>query len=381
MKRLMHILFAFLMTGSCALAAPSSCTLSDLALQTSSGWHKTYEACGRTISVNIPIQLPDAEFLCELSAETLPLRESIPDTSHKSDGYDTENHLFFNEEGFFRIDTPSQAALRTFQRTHKDPLPPRGYDTPPVIVRLNALEADIPYTYGLSATLRDSELLMKNVLHEYFPAEDITLQPHWIHARGGLRRYDEATGTFSGDIWDDVHLPLIVYFNQFLHGVPILTSAVDAMHPYAHIKREEQGSSFFGGIAILQDVGMDEWYTSAQFTNLLRIRKVTKKEVPLCSFDTVLTVCERLIADGRLRKVDSLRLGYVVWYGTRKNEYVLKPMWVLEGELFENASVGYNRRVTEAHPSPAEYGSLLFDAQTGDFLDPLKVPHDFAYAR
>ena len=69
MKRFAGILLALLIAVSCAFADTTACSLSDLASQTSKGWHKTYEANGQTITVDIPIQVPDVEHISILAAE------------------------------------------------------------------------------------------------------------------------------------------------------------------------------------------------------------------------------------------------------------------------------------------------------------------------
>lgn len=380
MKKIIYALCAgvLLLCLSTAQAESPTRTLADLRAETADGWHQTYEAHGRTITVDIPVQVPETDAIAALVAEPLPLRGGIPDTTGKADGCDVEDHFFCNERGFFRVDTPSQAELRSFIRSRKQQDPPRGYDTPPVIIRFNELDWDTAYSYKLSATLRDADMLMKNTLETYFADETILLTPHWVHARNGCRRYDEKAGAFSGDCWEETRVPLIAYFDQVLDGIPVLTSAAEAFNRYVDTKVEEQGSIHFGGIAILQDEGMSELYTSAQFNNMLKVNSVLSENVPLCGFATVLASCEQLITEGRLRSVSSLRLGYVAWYG-KNGSYTLIPTWVLEGELFENATSEYQTRVTEATPTSLEFGALLFDAQTGEFIDPWVTPKDRAY--
>lgn len=379
MKKLRLLLALVLMMVAItmqAFAERNTVSLSELRTEAANGWHQTYEIDGRSVVVDIPVQVPSVEAIPALETETLPLYTDVPDTSKMSEGYDTADHKYCNEKGFFRVDTPSQAELRAFIRSRGDEEYPRGYDMQPHIVRFNDLDWDTAYTYNLSATLRDADALMQSTLDTYFSDEKIELTPNWIYARAGLRAYDRKAGTFSGEVWEGSRAPLIVYFDQTLGGIPVITSAVEAFYKYMDVKKETAGSFHFGGIAILQDEGMPEWYTSAQFYNLLKVKEQLAQNVPLCSFATIRESCEKLINEGRLRSVESLRLGYVAWYGAN-DTYTLMPTWVLEGELFESAAAQPRQPATA--DMPAEDGSILFDAQTGEFFDPLTMPKNCAY--
>ena len=43
-------------------------SIADLKAQTADGWHQTYEAHGRTITVDVPVQVPDVEELSGIGA-------------------------------------------------------------------------------------------------------------------------------------------------------------------------------------------------------------------------------------------------------------------------------------------------------------------------
>lgn len=378
MRKLISLFLMTMLVSTLCLsfATAETVTLANLRTETAGGWHQTYEAHGRTVTVDIPVQVPKADAIPALTAEVLPPVSNLPNTTGKSEGVDVDGHYVCNQPGFFRLDTPDQATLRAHWRKRSEEAYPRGMEMQPNIIRFNALEWDTPYTYNLTATLRDADALMQSALDEYFAGDKITLAPHWIYARAGYRTYDRKAGVFSGEVWEGSNAPLIVYFDQVLNGIPVLTSAVDAFSRYRKTARDGNRSSSFGGIAILQDEGMEEWYTSAQFNNVLRVKSA--EDTTLCDFATVFASCERLISDGRLRKVDSLRLGYAVWYG-KGDSYTLMPVWALEGELFESADMEYSKPVEEARDMPAEYGTLLFDAQTGAFLDPWTANEDCAY--
>ena len=89
----------------------------------------------------------------------------------------------------------------------------------------------------------------------------------------------------------------------------------------------------------------------------------------------VIAAYEELIAQGKLRSVDSLRLGYAAWDG-KDGGYVLTPVWVLEGEIFASATADYKVRPTQNSDKPLEYGYVLVDARTGELIDPFDTGAD-----
>ena len=86
-RSLCTVLCALLCVSSaCALAEQPTLAISEIRQQTESGWHETYAAYGRTITVDIPIATPDVTalpilrvgFVPKLSDEAAaPLKEGM----------------------------------------------------------------------------------------------------------------------------------------------------------------------------------------------------------------------------------------------------------------------------------------------------------------
>jgi hypothetical protein len=354
-------------------------TISQVREQAASGWHQTYQAYGRTIVVDIPIQVPEADNIPALKAEPMHAFDGIPITDWH--GYNQGNEKFFNEVGFFRWDSPAGEVRTEAARADRKEDPPKGMDERPIVRYLNQLEWDTAYAYNNPTTLREADTLIKTTWDKYFPKEKILLVPHWVHAYGEMRFYDSNTDTYSGDPWPDFQGPMMVYFDQVIRGIPLLCYSMNSFSHYTGpVQQETRG--FIGGIAIIQgqkDIGLDDMSYSMQYS-LLKEQQEIEADVPLCRLDQVINTYEQQIADGKLRSVQSLRLGYVVWYNKGEPEsFTLLPTWVLEGELFRGSNEERHNPVTQSTVIPSEYGPILVNAQTGELIDPWNSSPDRSF--
>lgn len=357
MKKLLSLLTAavLILGASCTAKAGTAdekrYTIQDILKQAASGWHQTYQAYGRTVAADIPIQVPDAAAFPALIAEPMPALGSIPITDFR--GYNLENSKFFNEAGFFRWDSiAGEIKTESARKNRKDTS--KVTEIPPVIRFFNQLEWDTAYALNSPSTVRDADTLMKSTWEKYFPSEKVDLMPHWANVYG------------------DPQAPLMVYFDQVMRGIPVLGYSMNSFSRYSvTLKQENRG--YVGGIAIIQDlsdIGLEDMSYSTQYS-LLREQREMEPDLPLCGLDRVIGTYEKLIGEGKLRTVQSLRLGYVVWYNKGDPEsYTLLPAWVLEGELFRNADEERLRPLTKYSGTPGEYGPILVNAQTGGLIDP-----------
>ncbi len=112
------------------------------------------------------------------------------------------------------------------------------------------------------------------------------------------------------------------------------------------------------------------------------------EDVPLCPFENVISALEMEIADGRLRKIYEIELGYVVYNEPglyhaaretveeidalyRNATFYVKPMWKVNclyvsdprSKLVETASY------TDDERNSLDYRQLLVDAQTGELIE------------
>lgn len=378
MKKSILLLLGLFTAFSCARADSPQYTLSQVREQAQAGWHETYQAYGRTIVADIPIQVPQGEKFPALAAGLMPALTELPVTDWH--GYLSGQDKFFNEAGFFRWDSPAgEITTAAARRNRKDPV--RGMDVKPVIRRFNQLDWDTPYAFNNPATVREADARMKAAWARYFPDEEIALIPHWVHAYGEMRSYDSKADVYSGDPWPEFQGPLMVYFDQVLRGIPLLGYSAESFTQYSGpVKKETR--TYAGGIAILQgleDIGMEGLFSSMQYS-LLKEQREIARDLPLCSLKQAMGAYEELIAQGKLRTVESLRLGYVAWFNKGEPEsFTLLPAWVLEGELFREADDERRMPLTQSAAVSLEYGPILVNAQTGEFISPWNTKADRSF--
>jgi hypothetical protein len=357
MKKLMSLLTAAVLilgaiyTAQAGATDEKHYTVQDIQKQAAAGWHQTYQAHGRTVVADISIQVPDVAAFPALRALPMPALSVLPITDFR--GYNQENSKIFNEAGFFRWDSIAGEIMTEATRKNG-----KGSSKvtviKPVILLFNQLEWDIAYAQNTPSTVRDADTLMKATWEKLSPNEKINLMPHWANVYG------------------DPKAPLMVYFDQVMRGIPVLCYSMNSFSRYSvTLKQESRG--YVGGIAIMQglkDIGLEDTFYSTQYS-LLKEQQEIEQDLPLCSLDHVVDTYEKLIEEGKLRTVQSLRLGYVVWYNKGEPEsYTLLPAWVLEGELFRDADAVRSNPLTAYSGTQGEYGPILVNAQTGELIDP-----------
>lgn len=364
----LFVIFTCLPFVSYAEDTAANQSVCDIYEQAASGWHQTYDAYGRTITVDIPIQVPDVDTFPVVTVIPTQALDSIPVTDWH--GYTQDDVCFFNEDGFFRWDTPTQA-IKSAAAQQSSIEAPQGMIAKQLVVQFNQLDLDTAYAYSNISTVRDLNTMILTKWNEFFPNVTISLMPHWVEAYGEMRYYDRNTDAFYGDPWTDFQGVLMVHFDQVMNDIPILCYASTSFTQYAGTVNNE--IRYVGAIAIAQgmeDIGLDAMYYSMQYSLVTEAQELVA-DVPLIDLDQVIATYEQLITEGKLRSVSSLRLGYVAWRNKDDPQsHTLTPTWVLEGELFSSSSADYGVHPTQESITPTEYGPILVNAQTGELINP-----------
>ena len=196
MQRTQGKLMVFLL-AAVLLAAPAAPargeTLSQLRQQAAQGWRQTYTQYGKTVTVDIPVQVPDTDTLPVLRAIaapplTQPMQTNWPDAT------------LFQETGFLRLDSHSPKTVQQISRAHLQK-PPGGMDVQPVYWEGTAIDWDTAYAYNNPGTVREACDMLTAVWSDQFPDNPVSFTPYAMYATGAMRAYDAVSGTFSGDPW------------------------------------------------------------------------------------------------------------------------------------------------------------------------------------
>ena len=300
-----------------------------------------------TIHVDVEISVPQADAIHVLSARYMPK------------GYDEANvqegeQIVNSHAGWFSCTWPNDAFWRAakkkgLQEVYAEPAP--------MVLQYGQFEMNTAYSVNNAMTVQDTLDEMQAATDRFFPGQSIQLIPHIVHAHINPGEYKRnRTGDYDlvKEI-PDYKGVLFVMFDQCVDGVPILDP--------------DQGGSCSGwGIfRSMEDYGMDAFSYHMAF-QLLSDFEVVHQNVTLCDPAIIFQATELLIQEGRLRSVYCFRLGYAAFSeGSGKEK--LKPVWVIEGELFEKSTSEPKNRRTSLSVGSLEEAKILFDAQTGELLD------------
>ncbi len=355
---------------------PEFQTISQLKETCPNGWQETVYACGREISIDLDVTVPDVECFPVMEADPIPLAEGRYSEASVITG-DVEQWM---STGFLRIDVPNRLVKSAAQKAHPASAAPGGYNQYPILRQFGEFDTNTAYAFNNPTTVADAQQLLLDAWESLYPGEDIALLPHRLIAYQGDMKYDYRTDTYSGDPLPESEATFMVYFDQLVEGIPVLCGAAESFTRYAGTNNRET-QRYHGAIAItqgLKSIGLEEMYRSLQF-HLLNPAALLAEDAPLCSFERVKETCLDLIRAGRLRKIANLRLGYAVWLNETGSAFTLLPTWVAEGDLYPDAETPDEPNEKQYDAVSSYWGSILINAQTGELIDPYNAASDRSF--
>ena len=139
-------------------------------------------------------------------------------------------------------------------------------------------------------------------------------------------------------------------------------------------------------------------YMNISLTNVFKKKEVVFENVPLCGFDKVYEIVEKYVDEGKIKRVYSISLGYIVYldkkeeYSDKKEkngkqrdyaDYLLIPTWIIGCSYSENGSNDDQTDMNSYDGSEQQdlnYQKIFIDAQTGKLHDPKEVGSERYYA-
>lgn len=356
MKKLISL---SLLVCLCALAitahaASPYVSIAELREEVRSGWHQTYQAHGREITIALDeILIPEVD-----AVPVLTVRGVDPVPQDRYGGLECS----YNEMGAANFATGSYFGEGDgfFKGKTMGTLTDRVY---------TADDVDLTYhADGNAASVGDMiEIVRSSVAQWYGPfiADAMTLASVTIGTKA--LHYNAKTNTY-GDIVDhpDNRGVYTVEMYQALYGIPVLYANGGY---FSTLKGEKYGlsSRVFGYMHRTDKYAIN--------TTLVQETDVKHADVPLLPFAEIQPVFEKLIADGRLRTIEHLQLGYVLYIDPKDSGINWAvPTWVARAEFYDDAS---GEAYEESWGPGGEIirtpnKTLMFvQAQTGAFLDPL----------
>ena len=181
-----------------------------------------------------------------------------------------------------------------------------------------------------------------------------------------------------------------------LDGIPIITSA-NSGYIETGKNRDAFDALYFSCPWIDTSYYSDD-YMNVSFSNVFKVKKVISKNVELCGFDLIYNVLENYIDEGKIKKIYSINLGYVIYldkneeYSDKKekngkqrdySDYLLVPTWVVMCSYSEKDSNNDKANISSENDCERQdlnYQNIFIDAQTGKLHDPKKVGSESFYA-
>ena len=181
-----------------------------------------------------------------------------------------------------------------------------------------------------------------------------------------------------------------------LDGIPIITSA-NSGYIETGKNRDAFDALYFSCPWIDTSYYSDD-YMNVSFSNVFKVKKVISKNVELCGFDLIYNVLENYIDEGKIKKIYSINLGYVIYldkneeYSDKKekngkqrdySDYLLVPTWVVMCSYSENDSNNDKANISSENDCERQdlnYQNIFIDAQTGKLHDPKEVGSERYYA-
>ena len=180
-----------------------------------------------------------------------------------------------------------------------------------------------------------------------------------------------------------------------LDGVPIISSAASGYI--------EKGAEKIYDVLYFAHPSADVFYYSDDYMNISMMNAYKTKEVVientgLCEFDNIYNTIEKIVDTGKIKRIYSINLGYVIYldkneeYSDKKekngkqrdySDYLLVPTWVVMCSYSENDSNNDKAEVNSDHVCERQdlnYQQIFIDAQTGKLHDPKEVGSERYYA-
>ena len=361
LKAAIILLLILLLLPASGLAA-QQVSIAEIKEQVAQGWQQTYEAHGRTITVDVLPHVPDVT--------TVPMVQyAIANLQPSQDNQSQWDYDFGGMPGSVIIMADAKAVTGT-----------RGYVTDNVWH--GAYETDRTYIPGNPQTLEQMISMVGEVLSKSGLDSKALYLAHPFSVAQGV--YQDKSG-----VQDAGPGVMIIEFYQSLRGLPLVG---DSYKAYLNDMDTNASRSVPGqtSTAMIRNASQFMIFLSA----LVQETEELAPDLPLAAFDQVKASLEAEIKAGRLRQVFQVTLGYAFFAGKANQAkapikwnaddfFYALPVWAVDCIYVDSAQenlTDYSRPEWEGLAQDPynvlEYRRLLVNAQTGKLIDPMNRSAD-----
>ena len=327
----------------CAYAEQPTLSITELRQQTEVGWHETYEAHGRTVTVDIPVQVPDVD-----TCPILTIKRGALPNEDATQEYTQQQRL--TEIGHWAgtmgesDDPPRLSSWKDMQVFENGAIPDFTPENNPT-------------------TFEEAWQVLDNAFESIygFGMDDFSLRSVTVFGR--IYRYQVKD---AARVWGQAETEkgfYDIWANQRLHGIAITRGpeythySASAMPMYG-----ECGGNIYDAqryLATMQYVVEEA---------------AVEEDVPLLPFDKVKIWLENQIEDGLVREISSVELQYIGFFNpTDKDTNYAVPVWHVRAVHATDAKREYKGLHVDKLGDYVEdrpWEDMYFLAQTGEYLDP-----------
>ena len=378
MKRICSLLLAIMLGVLCVSAAAAetgAVSMKELPEMTSPVWKQTYEAYGRTIDVDVKVTIPEAETAPVLKVRWVspledPLKSRLAEEYKKADRNDKKHYYDFDTSDYETIRLEHKTPVLWGTSKKKDNL--EGVTT--TCQDMIGYDEDRAYAENNPMTVRQAAEILRSHLKEVLPDVEVTTDTVILYGKTFWRRnkktvYDKGFYTLN--------------MRQCFHGIPYMASIYEAyIDDQDDIwdwrddeKWIQRGLNRFHGTMFGEVFGEDSWMIVGRFYQ--ETGRVCE-DIPVLPFDQVKGEVERLIAEGYIRWINSVTLGYVHFETEDPKEFILLPCWVVWCEYHRGGpqsekTYGINDSELMFDGNSEYYRPVVINAQTGKLFDPASL--------
>lgn len=337
-------------------------SITELGKAASTHWEKTYKAYGRTIDVNVDIEIPSTN-----AAPVIVVRSASPINEELSRALQGQCETAMKEDKVHSYSFTSTNFSTSFDHGSppiwgKSRADDNNYDQ--VTMSWNS---HLLTTYSMDAAYaEDNNLLLGKAVEvanqqikELYQCDDLKLTNVAIFDRTFYRSNQEKISE-KGYYHLEMH--------QVFHKIPFMGS----VHGTFSVKAIGDENYLLEGQG---RASIEVWDEESFLLQCCFYEEVDTlyQDIPLLPFDELKYQIEELIKKGYIRSVDSVTLGYTQFDTAKQEEQILIPTWVVwceyqqEGPRAEHEGPFYTDGWLEDEPY---YRPIIINAQTGKMIDP-----------
>ena len=357
-------------------------SINELQTEANIEWKKDYvDRYGRTVSVDVTPIIPQVDKVpIQIMENQILPRENVlniyPQSMVQEEKREEDNVIIMN---YLNQDKNERGAVYICQEGGKlvlfeyDDLNTKIKKTTTKLESFSGIqycsnEVDrlYPYFDGYDFTVQDSIDCANKELGKFFPDYDLDLDMTWV------------------TIVPNTRPCYYCKLRQKIDGIPILMGAGDITYGTDEKEMEFKvpkswkttGEEYWGCFRppIWDFIAYVDGGYKIQFRPLKKFVSVVD-DVPLCTFDEVISSVEKQIEKGNIRNVYEIRFGYCC-YLDENEQIVLYPVWQIECDYLFNPKKE-QKHYTEMKDTQItlglDYHTMIVNAQTGEFMDPAEL--------